>query len=84
VDGAVTLADLKEVLPIRQLPREEEGVFSTVGGLVMTTLGRVPQKGDRVQAGSWDFEVMDMDGNRVDEVLVSGPGNGKAPATIVE
>jgi putative hemolysin len=84
VDGAVTLADVKEVLPIRHLPREEEGVFSTVGGFVMTTLSRVPHKGDRVQAGSWEFEVMEMDGNRVDEVLVSEPGNGKPPDPVVE
>ena len=84
VDGAVTLADLKEVLAIRQLPREEEGVFNTIGGFVMTSLGRVPHKGDRVQADSWEFEVMDMDGNRVDEVLVSGPGNGKEPDAILD
>ena len=84
VDGAVTLSDLKEMLPVRQLPREEEGVFSTLGGFVMTTLGRVPHKGDRVQAGFWDFEVLDMDGNRVDEILVSGPGNGKPSDPVTD
>ena len=80
----MTLSDLKEVLPVRQLPREEEGVFSTLGGFVMTTLGRVPHKGDRVQAGFWDFEVLDMDGNRVYEILVSGPGNGKPSDPVTD
>jgi putative hemolysin len=43
----------------------------------MMTLERVPRPGDYVDVGAWRFEVVDMDGNRVDEVLVSGPGHGR-------
>jgi putative hemolysin len=77
VDGGLPIAELKELLRIQELPREDEGAFSTVGGLVMMNLERVPEIGDVFEAGDWHFEVVDMDGNRVDEVLVSGPGHGR-------
>jgi putative hemolysin len=77
IDGAFPIAELKELLPLRELPREDEGAFNTVGGLVMMNLERVPRTGDVFETGGWRFEVVDMDGNRVDEILVSGPGHGQ-------
>ena len=44
---------------------------TTLGGLAMHTLGRVPRAGDAFTLGGFRFEVVDMDGHRVDQVLVS-------------
>jgi hypothetical protein len=48
--------------------------FETLGGLVMTLLGRIPVSGDHVAVGGFRLEVVDMDGRRVDKVLVMPPG----------
>ena len=71
VDGRMHVDDFKERLDIRDLPDEEEGGFATVGGFVMLILGRVPAPADHFDTPGWRFEVMDMDGTRVDKVLVS-------------
>jgi putative hemolysin len=71
IDGMMQGYELKELLGIRKLPGEEEGAFTTVGGFVMTHLGRVPKISDHFEHDGWRYEVVDMDGNRVDEVLVS-------------
>ncbi|EPX87564.1 Hemolysin/related protein [Rubellimicrobium thermophilum DSM 16684] len=53
------------------LPRELAGDYETVAGLVLNHLHRLPQLGDRVEAGGWRFEVVDLDGRRIDKVLVT-------------
>jgi putative hemolysin len=53
--------------------------YHTVAGLVMTHLGRIPAAGDRVELGPLVFEVADMDGFRVDKVLVTRQGGNAAP-----
>jgi CBS domain containing-hemolysin-like protein len=70
VDGMLAADELMERLRLRELPREEEADYQTVGGMVMDTLGRVPGTGDRFEWEGYSFEVMDMDGRRVDNVLV--------------
>ncbi|HEU0121477.1 MAG TPA: hemolysin family protein [Bryobacteraceae bacterium] len=69
VDGALPYADLLEELAIRQLP-VKHGSFTTVGGLVLSELRRIPSSGDHCFVGDYRFEVLDMDGNRIDKVLV--------------
>ncbi len=76
VEGGLPVAELKELIPIGPLPEEDEHTYTTIGGLIMTVLEKIPQPGDFIQMGAWRFEVVDMDGNRVDEVLISGPGHG--------
>ena len=71
IDGMMPVYELKELLGIRRLPGEDEGSFTSLGGLVMTTLGRVPRTGDHFESDGWRFEVADMDRNRVDKVLVT-------------
>ena len=71
VDGLLAADGLKEQLGIRGLPREEEADYQTVGGMVMDALGRVPKEGDRFEWEGYSFEVVDMDGRRVDKVLVA-------------
>jgi putative hemolysin len=71
IDGSVTIERSKDVLDVPdELPGEESGVFQTLGGFVMTELGRVPQVGDKLQSGGVEYEVVDMDGRRVDKLLV--------------
>jgi putative hemolysin len=53
------------------LPRDMAGDYETVAGLVLNQLHRLPTLGDTVEAGGWRFEVVDLDGRRIDKVLVS-------------
>ncbi|MBS1158470.1 MAG: putative hemolysin [Proteobacteria bacterium] len=72
VDGDVGIERLKSVLDIdNELPGEERQSFHTLGGFIMHVLGRIPSPTDHFEAAGWRFEVMDMDGNRVDKVLIS-------------
>jgi magnesium and cobalt exporter, CNNM family len=72
VDGLTAAEELKECLELEELPREaEEADYQTVGGMVMDALGRVPAEGDRFEWEGYSFEVLDMDGRRVDKVLVA-------------
>lgn len=76
VDGSLAVHDLREVL---RLPEGEDEGFSTVAGFVIEHLGRLPATGDLVEVENWRLEVVDMDGNRVDKVLVVPP-RGTLPA----
>jgi putative hemolysin len=69
LDGMLSIEDFKEIFNIRRIPDEDE--YETLGGFVMTSLGRVPRPADRFEWSVYRFEVMDMDGNRVDKVLVT-------------
>jgi putative hemolysin len=73
VDGALPVSDLLEALEIREAPGGEDG-YTTVGGLVLANLHRVPAPGDHFVADGWRFEVVDMDRNRVDKVLIAREG----------
>ena len=72
VDGMLAADKLKERLGSSGLPlHEEEADYQTVGGMVMDVLGRVPAAGDRFDWEAYTFEVLDMDGRRVDKVLIT-------------
>jgi putative hemolysin len=70
VDGLLAADELKERLGSSKLPRQEETDYQTVGGMMMEVLGRVPAAGDRFEWDGYCFEVLDMDGRRVDKVLI--------------
>jgi putative hemolysin len=72
IDGAVDLPTVLRTLDTESLVSDEDRQhYHTLGGLAMLTLGRVPRTGDVFQRGEYRFEIVDMDGNRVDRVLVS-------------
>jgi putative hemolysin len=71
LDGGITIDDFKEIFPVGQMPGEEDGAYQTLAGFVITHLGRIPAAADRFEWGGLSFEVMDMDGRRVDKVLVT-------------
>ena len=69
LDGLLPLDEMKDKLGIRSVPDEDLGNFHTVGGFVLASLGRIPRKSEQFTCGGWDFEIVDVDGNRVDQVL---------------
>ena len=71
VDGAVPIKELKEALQIDQFPREGEGLYQTAGGLVMACLEKVPATADYFEWKNFRFEVVDMDGQRIDKLLIT-------------
>jgi putative hemolysin len=71
VDAAVSLDDFRESTGIiGRFPGEGSGRFTAISGFIMRTLGRIPAEGDRVEALGHIFEVVDMDGHRLDKILV--------------
>jgi putative hemolysin len=81
VDGLLAAEDMKERLGLSRLPREEKADYQTVGGMVMDALGRVPAPGDRFEWEGYYFEVVDMDGRRVDKVLMAPAHDAPAGET---
>ncbi len=71
VDGLAPIDEFKDYFHIRKLPDEKSGVFHTVGGFIMYRLGHIPASGDKVEWTDFRFEVMDMDGNRIDKILIT-------------
>ena len=69
LDGMLEVDEFKEIFHLPGLPHEDE--YETLSGFVMVSLGRVPQPTDRFEWHGLNFEVMDMDGRRVDKVLVT-------------
>ena len=69
IDGLLPLAEFRDEIGSKPDSLFDPGVCHTVAGLVVHQLGRVPAVGDRVDVGPWRFEVLDMDGRRVDKVL---------------
>lgn len=70
VDGLVPIDEFKQHFHISKLPGEKSGNYHTVGGFIMYKLGHIPASGDNFELNSLRFEVIDMDGNRVDKILV--------------
>lgn len=71
VSGQIDIASFKDHFRVKMLPEEEFGNYHTLGGLVLTLLGHVPKASEIVRFAHVQLEVMDMDGNRVDKVLVT-------------
>ena len=72
-DGMLQIDELKEYLGVENFPEEEEQKYETLSGLMMNMLNRIPLTGDYFDWDGFRFEVMDMDGRRVDKVLVTPP-----------
>jgi putative hemolysin len=75
VDGSASMEEVTARLALDELPPEEAGAYHTLGGFVMARLGRVPKTADRFEWGGLQFEVVDMDGRRIDKVMVSAVGS---------
>ncbi len=75
MDGLIPMPELKDRLGLKDLPEEDRGRYNTLAGMVMLLLGRLPNTADAVQWEGWRFEVVDLDGKRVDKVLVTATEN---------
>jgi putative hemolysin len=75
-DGLIPVPELKDRLDLKDLPDEDRGRYNTLAGMVMLLLGRLPQTTDSVEWEGWRFEVVDLDGKRVDKVLATALETG--------
>lgn len=80
VDGSAAMEEVTTHFAMDNLPEEEAGAYRTIGGFVMARLGRVPKTADEFEWGGMKFEVMDMDGRRIDKVLVTRMPSASASA----
>jgi putative hemolysin len=70
LDGMLPVEEFFELFEMAELPEEQRGNYHTMGGFVITQLGRIPTAADHFEWNGLRVEVVDMDGNRVDKVLV--------------
>src|SRR6185369_11149264 len=71
LDGMLSIDEFKEIFHIEALPGEKRDAYQTLGGFVFTKMGRIPALADSFEWNGVRFEVVDMDGKRIDKVLVS-------------
>lgn len=70
IDGGMNIVEFKDLLGLRNLPNEDRAGYQTVAGFVLAQLGAIPTVGQGFDLDNFKFEVMDMDGLRVDKILV--------------
>ncbi|WP_293727181.1 hemolysin family protein [uncultured Phascolarctobacterium sp.] len=71
VDGLLPISEFKDFLDLDELPLEEKNGFNTVAGFVVTNIGHIPTAGNYFEWNGFRFEVVDMDGTRIDKILVA-------------
>ena len=71
IDGQYPIIDMPTIFEGFELPEDEIRDYHTVAGFVLKRIGHIPETSDTVDWGTYQIEVMDMDGKRVDKVLVS-------------
>jgi putative hemolysin len=71
IDGLLPVGELKVRLDIDNLPEEDGGRYNTVAGLLMSVCGHLPTVGEHIEGAGWMFEVVDLDGKRIDKVLAT-------------
>ncbi len=79
LDGIIPIPELKDTLGLEAVPEEDKGRYNTLSGMLMLLMGRIPSAGEAVDWENWRFEVVDMDGKRIDKVLATAPENTGAP-----
>jgi putative hemolysin len=75
VDGTMPVDQFKDLLDLDELPEEQRVGFQTVAGYMLAQIGAIPRPGDHFEWSGWRFEVMDMDGLRVDKILAGKEKN---------
>jgi putative hemolysin len=69
LDGLMPVSELKVRLELDDLPSEARGRYNTLAGLLLLVLGRLPVTGEKIPLQAWEFEVVDLDGRRIDKIL---------------
>lgn len=70
VDASLSSEDLRELLDLAKMPNEDEHDYNTAAGMVVAHFGRIPAPGEWFEHSGWRFEVVDLDGARIDQLLV--------------
>jgi putative hemolysin len=70
IDGMLSIDEFKEFFNLDELPAEKFAGYQTLGGFVMSMLGRIPNPADHFEWDNYFFEIVDMDGFRVDKVMM--------------
>ena len=78
LDGGMPVDEVKARLDLDELPDEDRGRYNTLAGLLMALTGHLPKLGERISHQGWVFEVIDLDGRRVDKVLATHRPSVKA------
>ena len=76
LDGMMPVDELRSRLDIRALPDEERGRYNTLAGMLLSVAGHLPHTGERIASSGWMFEVVDLDGRRIDKVIASPQPEG--------
>lgn len=71
IDGVMPVSELKARLKIRELPEQDRGRYNTAAGLLQSISGRLLKTGEQVECAGWRFEVLDLDGKRIDKILAT-------------
>lgn len=71
LDGIIPVPELKDTLGLETVPEEDKGRYNTLSGMLMLLMGRIPTASEAVNWETWRFEVVDMDGKRIDKVLAT-------------
>jgi putative hemolysin len=71
LDGLIPIPEFKDRLHIGQVPEEDLGRYHTLSGMMLLLLGNMPRTGDSCRWGDWVFEIVDLDGLRIDKVLAT-------------
>ena len=71
LDGMLSVDEFKEIFQQDSLPGEKRDAYQTLGGFLFTQMGRVPSTADQFEWNNLRFEIVDMDGKRIDKVLVT-------------
>ena len=69
LDGLMPINELKTRLKLKQLQGEERGLFNTLGGFILAELGYLPKTGDILISDGWHFEVISLEGKRINKVI---------------
>ncbi len=78
LDGSMPVNELKARLDIDELPAEQKNRYNTLGGLLMYVMGQLPSQGQVIKLDAWRFEIVTLDGRRIDKVTAS-PWAPRAP-----
>jgi len=78
IDGRLPAEELRELLSLRTLPNEDSGDYVTAAGMVIARYGRIPNVGEHFTWQGWRIEVVDLDGMRIDKLLIVRAPEGQA------
>ncbi len=84
LDGMLSVDEFKDIFHLESLPGEKRDAYQTLGGFVFTQMGRVPAVSESFEWNDLRFEVVDMDGKRIDKVLVTKAQQNASVASPIQ